>query len=58
MKKPYEGLQPGTEAWLLCWIKYPWFRNEMLKYHLQWELENYDREQKRESRISQISGAI
>lgn len=48
MRKPYEGLQPGTEAWVLCWVRYPWLRNEMLEYHLRRELENYDRDHKEE----------
>src|SRR5690606_5800266 len=27
MKKPYEGLQPGTKDWMACWKRYPELQN-------------------------------
>lgn len=42
MKKPYEGLQPGTKAWMACWKKHPELQQEMLEYKQRLEEEKND----------------
>ena len=32
MNKPYEGLKPGTPAWMRCWREFPSLQDEMLRY--------------------------
>ena len=60
MKKPYEGLQPGTEAWGACWRRYPELQNEMLEYQRQLE-EDDDMEHKKAStavELEQVEQAV
>src|SRR5690606_7514024 len=53
MKKPYEGLQPGTEAWMACWRKHPELQNEMLEYQRRLEGED-DMEHKKASTVIEL----
>lgn len=53
VKKPYEGLHPGTEAWMTCWRKYPELQNEMLEYQRRLEGED-DMEHKKASTVIEL----
>ena len=36
IKKPYEGVIPGTDKWMEIWRKHPELQGEMLEYKKQW----------------------
>src|SRR5690606_24262992 len=57
VKKPYEGLQPGTEAWRACWRKYPELQNEMLEYKQRLE-EGDDMEHKKASKVVELEQQV
>jgi len=56
-KKPYEGLQPGTEAWMACWRKYPELQNEMLEYQRLLK-EGDDMEHKKASKVVELEQEV
>lgn len=57
MKKPYEGLQPGTEAWKACWRRYPELQNEMLEYKQRLK-EGEDMEHKKASKVVELEQQV
>ncbi len=60
MKKPYEGLQPSTEAWMACWRKHPELQDEMLEYQQRLG-EGNDMEHKKAStgvELEQVEQAV
>lgn len=56
-KKSYEGLQPGTEAWMACWKKYPELQNEMLEYQRQLKEED-DMKHKKASKVVELEQQV
>ena len=58
MKKPYEGLQPGTEAWMACWRRYPELQDEMLEYQRRLKGEDDDMEHKKASKVVELEQQV
>src|SRR5690554_5591249 len=58
MKKPYEGLQPGTEAWMACWRRHPELQNEMLEYQRRLKEVKDDMEHKKVSKVVELEQQV
>ena len=58
MKRPYEGLQPGTEAWMACWRRYPELQDEMLEYQRRLKEEDDDMEHKKASKVVELEQQV
>src|SRR5690606_37685824 len=58
MKKPYEGLQPGTEEWMACWRRYPELQQEMLEYKQRLEEEKDDMKHKKASQVVELEQQV
>src|SRR5690606_997542 len=57
MKKPYEGLQPGTEDWMDCWREHPELQQEMLEYKKRLKEED-DMEHKKVSEVVELEQQV
>src|SRR5690606_21370203 len=57
MKKPYEGLQPGTGEWMDCWRKNPELQQEMLEYKKRLKEED-DMEHKKVSEVVELEQQV
>lgn len=58
MKKPYEGLQPGTKDWMDCWRKHPELQQEMLEYRRSLKEGKDDMEHKKASEVVELEQQV